>query len=90
MVPSDFVGHRRNVVHAVDDGDVLVEVQYFAKLFEATVQEADIGFGIHDHFTIELQYQTQSGVRGRVLWTKIEGPETCALVGIQVRTIEQF
>ena len=56
MVPSDFVGHRRDVVHAVDNGYVLVEVQYFAELFESTVQEANIGLCIHDHFAIELQH----------------------------------
>jgi len=51
-MPSDFVGKRRDVVHAVDDGHVLVEVEHFAQLFKATVQKADIWFGIEDDLAI--------------------------------------
>ena len=35
VVPGDLVGDRRDVVHPVDDGDVLVVVEVLAELLEA-------------------------------------------------------
>ena len=35
VVPGDLVGDRRDVVHAVDDRDVLVVVEVLAELLEA-------------------------------------------------------
>ena len=90
MVPRNFVGHRRNIIHAVDDSDVLVEVQYLTKLFEAAVQKPNVGLRIDYHFAIELQHQTQRRMSGRMLRSKIERPEPFAFVGVKVRAIEQF
>ena len=75
MVPGDFVGHRRNVVHAIDDGDVLVVVQVFAELLEAAMEVADVRDRLDDGFAVESQDQAQRRVRGRVLRPEVQGPE---------------
>ena len=82
MMPSDFVGHRRYIVHAVNDGDVLIEIQYLAELFEAAMQETDIGFRIDDHLAIELQHQTQRCVCCGMLRPEIQRPKTVAFAHI--------
>ena len=71
MMPRDFVGQRRNIIHAVDDGHILIEVQDFPQLFKTAMQVADIRRRVDDHFAIELEHQTQSGVRGRVLRAEV-------------------
>src|SRR5262249_3961710 len=55
VVPRNSVGHRGDVVHAVDNGHVLVVIEIFAELFEAAVQVADVGDGLDDGFPIERQ-----------------------------------
>ena len=75
LVPGDVVGHRRDVVHAVGDGDVLVVVQRFAELLEAGVQVADVGHGLDDPLAFQLQHQPQGGVRGRMLGAEVHRPQ---------------
>ena len=53
---SSFVDGGR-VVHAVDDGDVLVVVEVFAELFESAVEVADMGGALDDSFAVEFQDQ---------------------------------
>ena len=48
VMPGDLVGDRRDVIHPIDDGDVLVEVEVFAELLEAAVQIADVGHRLDD------------------------------------------
>jgi hypothetical protein len=40
--PAHLVGDRADVVHPVDDRDVLVEVEVLAELLEPAVQEPDV------------------------------------------------
>jgi len=75
VMPRNFVGQRRDVIHPVDDGDVLIEVEMLAELFEAAVQVADIGNGFDDLFTVERQNQPQRRMRRRMLRTEIERPQ---------------
>ena len=79
VVPGDLVGDRRDVVHPIDDGDVLVEVEVFAELLEATVQVADVGHRLDDRLAVEGEEQAQRGVRGRVLRAEVERPEVLLL-----------
>jgi hypothetical protein len=81
VVPCDFIGQRGQVVHAVDNGDVLVEVQMFAKFFEAAVQIADVGDSVENAFTVKCEYQPQSGVSCGVLWPEIQRPHVLAFSG---------
>ena len=75
VVPGDLVGDRRDVVHPVDDGDVLVEVEVLAELLEAAVQVADVRHGLDDGLAVEGEDEAQRGVRGRVLRPEVERPE---------------
>ena len=83
VVPGDLVVDRRDVVHPIDDGDVLIEVEVLAELFEAAVEIADIGDGLDDGFAIESQNEAQRGVRGWMLRTEIEGPQVILLGAFQ-------
>ena len=80
VMPGDLVGDRRDVVHPIDDGDVLVVVEVFAELLEAGVQVADVGHGLDDGLAVEGEDEAQRGVRGRVLRAEVERPEVL-LVG---------
>ena len=75
VMPGDLVGDRRDVVHAIDDGDVLVEVEVLAELLEAGMQIADVGHRLDDGFAVQGEDEAQGGMRGRVLRTEVEGPE---------------
>ena len=74
-VPGHVVGHRRDVVHPVGDGDVLVVVEALADLFEAGMEIADVGHGIDHPFAVELEHEPQRGVRGRMLRAEVQRPE---------------
>ena len=89
MVPSDFVGHRRDVIHPVDDRHVLVVVEDLGQLFKTAVQKTDIWLGIDDHLAVEFQYQSQGRVGCRVLRTEVQCPQAFAVAGIQVRRFDQ-
>ena len=75
MMPGHLVGHGRNVVHAIDDGDVLVVIEVLAELLEAAVQVADVRHGIDNRLAVECENQAQGGVRGRMLRTEIQRPK---------------
>jgi len=83
VVPGNFIGERRQVVHPVDNGHVLVEVQMLAQLFEATVQVTDVGNGVDDLLTVQREHQTQGGVRRRVLRSEIQSPDVFAVRSIR-------
>ena len=67
VVPGHLVHRRADVVLAVGDRDVLVEVQVLAELLEPRVQVADVGRRLDDPLAVELQDQAQGRVRGGVL-----------------------
>ena len=73
-VPGQFVVDGSGVIHPVHDGDVLVVIEMFAALFEPAVKVADMGGCPEDSFTVEFQDQTQGGMGGRVLGSKVQGP----------------
>ena len=75
VMPGDFVGERRDVIHPVDDGDILIVVEVLAELFETAVQIANVGHGLDDGFAIEGEQEAQRRVRGRVLRAEVERPE---------------
>ena len=74
VVPGHLVHRRADVVLAVDDRHVLVEVEVFAQLLEPGVQIADVGRGLDDPLAVELEDQPQRGVRGRMLRPEVERP----------------
>ncbi len=79
VMPGHLVGDRRDVIHPIDDGDILIEIEILAQLFEAGMQIADVGNGLDDGFAVERQDEAQRGVRGRMLRTEIERPQILLL-----------
>ncbi len=75
MMPGDFVGQRRDVIHPVDNRDVLIEVQMLAQLFEAGMQIADVRNRIDNRLAIQRQNQPQRGMGRRMLRAEIQRPE---------------
>src|SRR5207247_8409954 len=53
--------------------------QICAQFFGTNVQVADVGNSFDNGLAGERQQQAQGGVRGGMLWTKIEGPEEVLL-----------
>src|SRR4029453_15354372 len=88
-VPGQFVVDRGRVVHPIDDGDILVVVEMFAKLLEAAVQVSDVRRGADDSFAIQLKHQSKGGMRGGMLRTEVQGPAvsrfTVLCFGKQIR-----
>ena len=75
MMPGHVIGHRRNVIHAIGDGHVLVVIQLFTNLLETRMQIPDIGHRVDNPFPIQFEDQPQSRVRGRMLGAKVQGPD---------------
>jgi len=76
VVPGALVGDRRDVIHPIDDGDILVVVEVLAELLEAAVQVADVGHGLDDGLAVEGEDEAQRGVRGWVLRPDIDNKIT--------------
>src|SRR5262249_53054365 len=74
-VPGDLVADRRDVVHPVDDRDVLVEIEILAEFFEAGVEKTDVRHRLDDGLAVEGENEAQGRMRGRMLWAEIERPE---------------
>lgn len=74
MMPGDIVGKRREVVHSIGDGDILIVVQVFADFFETAVQVADVGYGADDGFAFDLKEKPQGGMSRGVLRTEVQSP----------------
>ena len=81
MMPGHVVGHRRDVVHPVGDGHVLVVVQMLADLLKPGMQIADVRHRFDHTFAIQLQDNPQRGVRRRMLRTEIQRPQIVFLLG---------
>ena len=79
VVPGDFIRHRADVVHPVDDGHILIEVEIFTEFFEPGVKVTDIRHGFDDGLTIEGQDQSERGVRSRVLRAEVEREQVLLL-----------
>ena len=56
---ANSLATRRDVVHPVDDGDVLVVVEVLAELLETGVQKADVRHGLDDRFAVECEDEPQ-------------------------------
>ncbi len=69
---AQVVGKRRQVIHAVGEGDRLLVVLDLELLLDAGVQVADIGLALDHGFAVELEHQAQHAVRGRVLRPHVE------------------
>ncbi len=74
VVPGDLVHRRTDVVLAVDDRHVLVEVQMLAELLEARVQVADVGRRLDDPLAVQFEDQAQGRMRRRVLRAEVQRP----------------
>ena len=72
QAPAQVHGERRQVIHAVGQGDRLLIVLDFEFLFDAGVQETDVGPAGDDGFAVQFQQQAQHAVGGRVLRTHVE------------------
>jgi hypothetical protein len=79
MEPGNLVRHGRDVIHAVDDRHILVEIEVFAQFLEAAVQIADVRDGVNHLFAFQRQQQAQRGVRRRVLRAEVQRPMIFAL-----------
>ena len=90
MVPRDLVVQRRNIIHPVDDGHILVEVKVLAQLLETGMQIADVWHRIDDGLTIERQNQSQRGVCRRMLRTKVQRPEIFLVWSVEFGEIRYF
>ena len=64
---SQIVRKRREIIHAVGEGDALGVGLALEGFLEAGVQVADVVNGAHDGFALELQHQSQHAVRGGML-----------------------
>jgi len=74
VVPGDLIQGGTDVVLAVGDRDILVEIQVLAQLLEPGVQVADIGRRADDPLAVQLQDQADRRVRGGVLRPEVERP----------------
>ena len=74
MVPGHLVHRRADVVLAVDDRHVLVEVEVFAQFLEPGMEIADVGRGLDDPLAVELENQPQRRVRGGMLRPEVQRP----------------
>jgi hypothetical protein len=81
VMPGHVVGHRRDVVHPVGDGHVLVEREMFADFLEAGMQIAHLGHRIDHPLALELQHEPQGGVGRRMLRAEIQRPEVIFAAG---------
>ena len=79
MVPRNFIRERRQIIHAVNDGHILVKIQMLAQFLETAVQIANVGHSIQNTLTIQRQHQSQSRVRRWVLRTEVERPNVFTL-----------
>ena len=85
MVPGHLVHRRADVVLAVDDRHVLVEVQVLAELLEPRMQVADVGRCLDDPLAVELEDQPQAWCG----WPGAAGPKfrvqvACLRVGLEL------
>ena len=85
VVPGHLVHRRADVVLAVDDRHVLVEVEVLAQLLEAGVQIADVGRGLDDPLAVELEDQPQGRVGGGMLRPEVERPGGLLRLGLAAR-----
>ena len=90
VVPGHLIGDRRNIIHPIDNRDILVIVEVFAEFLEAAVQVTDVGHGLDDGFPIEGEDQAQRGVRRRVLRPKIQRPLIIFLDPVRPQGIQFF
>ena len=90
VVPGDFVGGRRDVIHAIDDRDVLVEVEIFAEFLETAVEKADVRHRLDHGFAVEREDEAQRRVRGGMLGTEIQRPEEFFLLFREAAGLDQF
>ena len=90
VVPRHLVHRRADVVLAVDDRDVLVELEVFAQLLEPGVQVADVRRRLDDPLAVELEDQPQRRVGGRMLRPEVERPGGLLRLGGEARVVEQL
>ena len=85
VMPGDLVHDRRDVVHPIDDRDILVKVEIFAQLFEAAMKKADVRVGLDDGFAVEREDEAQGGVGRGMLRTEIQRPQVILLRSVAQR-----
>ena len=90
VVPSHLVHGRADVVLAVDNRDVLVEIEVFPQFLEPGMEIADVGYGIHDPLAVELEDQPERGVRRRMLRPEVQRPGGLLRLGHGLGWVEQF
>src|SRR5947208_698804 len=75
MVPTHLIGEWRNIVHPIDDGHVLIEVEVFAEFLEPGMEISNIGNRFDNGFAVECEDQSECCMRGGVLRAEVEGVE---------------
>ena len=66
------VYERREVVHAVREGDDLIPRPVLAQLLERGVEVSDVGNDAHHRFAVELAHEPQHSVGGGVLGADVD------------------
>jgi hypothetical protein len=56
MMPRNLIRQRRQIVHAINDGDVLVKIQMFTEFLETAVQVTNIWHRLQDPFAVQRQH----------------------------------
>ena len=82
QAPAQIHGERRQVIHAVRQGDRLLIGLDFEFLFDAGMQKTDVRLAEDDCFAIQFQQQAQHAVRGRVLRPHVEDHAARAARGL--------
>ena len=79
---AQVIRERRQIIHAVGQGDRLLVILDLELFLDPGVQIADIGLALDDDFAVQLHQQAQHAVRGRVLRAHVEDhaarPGLCA------------
>src|ERR1035437_2862743 len=72
QAPAQVHGERRQVIHAVGQGDRLLIVLDLEFLFDAGMQKTDVRLAGNDVLAIQFQQHAQHAVGGRVLRPHVE------------------
>src|SRR6516164_10101774 len=73
--------HRRDIVEPIEIAERLQIGLVFDQLLGAAVQKADMRIDALDDLAVQFKDETQHAVRGRMLWSEIDGEVAPELFG---------
>ena len=88
-MPGHLVHGRADIVLAVHDGHVLIQIQVFPKLLETGMEISDVGDGIENGLAFKFEHESQRRMRSRVLRTEVERPVVVSIFSLNVGLVEQ-